>query len=59
MGIIASIVLGPTSGLLANMLIPGKRSQGSTISSTANVRCFEKLTGENTRACAGGSSRIR
>ncbi len=28
MGIIAWIVLGLASGLLANMLIPGKRSQG-------------------------------
>jgi uncharacterized membrane protein YeaQ/YmgE (transglycosylase-associated protein family) len=28
MGIIAWIVLGLAAGLLANMLIPGKRSQG-------------------------------
>jgi uncharacterized membrane protein YeaQ/YmgE (transglycosylase-associated protein family) len=28
MGIIAWIVLGLASGLLANMLVPGKRSQG-------------------------------
>jgi uncharacterized membrane protein YeaQ/YmgE (transglycosylase-associated protein family) len=28
MGIIAWIVLGPAAGLLANMLISGKRSQG-------------------------------
>ncbi len=28
MGIIAGVVLGLGAGLLANMLIPGKRSQG-------------------------------
>jgi uncharacterized membrane protein YeaQ/YmgE (transglycosylase-associated protein family) len=28
MGIIASIAVGLTAGLLANMLLPGKRSQG-------------------------------
>ncbi len=28
MGVIAWIVLGPSAGLLANMLIPGRRSQG-------------------------------
>ena len=31
MGIIAWIVLGLAAGLLANMLIPGKRSQGLII----------------------------
>ncbi len=31
MGIIAWIVLGLAAGLLANMLIPGKRSQGLVI----------------------------
>ena len=31
MGIIARIVLGLGTGLLANMLIPGRRSQGLAI----------------------------
>jgi uncharacterized membrane protein YeaQ/YmgE (transglycosylase-associated protein family) len=37
MGIIAWIVLGLAAGLLANMLIPGKRSQGLIITCLIGV----------------------
>jgi uncharacterized membrane protein YeaQ/YmgE (transglycosylase-associated protein family) len=37
MGIIAWIVLGLASGLLANMLIPGRRSQGLIITCLIGV----------------------
>jgi uncharacterized membrane protein YeaQ/YmgE (transglycosylase-associated protein family) len=37
MGIIAWIVLGLGAGLLANMLIPGKRSQGLVITAVIGV----------------------
>jgi uncharacterized membrane protein YeaQ/YmgE (transglycosylase-associated protein family) len=37
MGIIAWIVLGLGAGLLANMLIPGKRSQGLAITYVIGV----------------------
>ena len=37
MGIIAWIVLGLGSGLLANMLIPGKRSQGLILTCVIGV----------------------
>src|SRR5580658_3304899 len=37
MGIIASIVLGLGAGLLANMLIPGRRSQGLLITCVIGI----------------------
>jgi len=37
MGIIAWIVLGLAAGLLANMLIPGKRSQGLILTCLVGV----------------------
>ena len=37
MGIIAWIVLGLVAGLLANMLIPGKRSQGLLFTSVIGI----------------------
>jgi uncharacterized membrane protein YeaQ/YmgE (transglycosylase-associated protein family) len=37
MGIIAWIVLGLAAGLLANMLIPGKRSQGLLLTGVTGV----------------------
>ncbi len=37
MGIIAWIVLGLGSGLLANMLIPGRRSQGLILTCVTGV----------------------
>ncbi len=37
MGIIAWIVLGLVAGLLANMLIPGKRSQGLIITCVIGI----------------------
>jgi uncharacterized membrane protein YeaQ/YmgE (transglycosylase-associated protein family) len=37
MGIIAWIILGLGSGLLANMLIPGKRSQGLIITCVIGI----------------------
>ena len=43
MGIIAWIVLGLGAGLLANMLIPGKRSQG-LILTQASMRCAPQST---------------
>jgi uncharacterized membrane protein YeaQ/YmgE (transglycosylase-associated protein family) len=37
MGIIAWIVLGLVAGLLANMLIPGKRSQGLLVTGVIGI----------------------
>jgi uncharacterized membrane protein YeaQ/YmgE (transglycosylase-associated protein family) len=37
MGIIAWIVLGPVAGLIANMLIPGRRQQGLIITCLIGV----------------------
>jgi uncharacterized membrane protein YeaQ/YmgE (transglycosylase-associated protein family) len=37
MGIIAWIVLGLVSGLLANMLIPGRRSQGLVVTCVIGI----------------------
>jgi uncharacterized membrane protein YeaQ/YmgE (transglycosylase-associated protein family) len=37
MGVIAWIVLGVASGLLANMLIPGRRSQGLPVTCLIGV----------------------
>jgi uncharacterized membrane protein YeaQ/YmgE (transglycosylase-associated protein family) len=37
MGIIAWIVLGLAAGLLANMLVPGKRSQGLIITGLIGI----------------------
>ena len=37
MGILAWIILGLGAGLLANMLIPGKRSQGLIITCLTSI----------------------
>jgi uncharacterized membrane protein YeaQ/YmgE (transglycosylase-associated protein family) len=57
MGIIAWIVLGLGAGLLANMLIPGRRSQGLVI--TCVIGIAGALLGGGRGSTRSGRSRQR